>query len=144
MTAFVLPLGVVPTLTVKASGLMTAPLSSYADDGSADDAAIILRQIDNEIAARQAQLQLIRDRIEEIARQTVRQAEEAAERARAEVMASIEADVADLRQQIDAVSAEVDELIAASETWTEIEFDRRMSEHDATRAAGDPVPPPPM
>ena len=128
MTGFAMPPLALSRRTFKASGLLTEPLSSYADDGSVADAETIVRQIDNEIAARRARLQLIRDRVEEIERQASRQAEDAAQRARDEVIASVGDEIATLKEQIGSIDAEIEELQAASDDWYEIVMQRRLAE----------------
>lgn len=116
-------------------------LSSYADNGSAADAEIIIAQFDSEIALQAAQLRLVGDRVDEVQRQAERMAEEAAQRARDEVIASVGEEIAGLGEQIATIEAEIERLRAAREDWEAILFERRLGE--LPPPSGGPVPPPP-
>lgn len=120
---------------------LTRAYTSYADNGSAADAEIAIAQIDNEIALREAQLRTIADRTDEVQRQTEREAEDAAQRARDEVMARIEQTLADLAAEVATIEDEIATLTEASDVWQELLINRRAAE--AGSGSGASVPPPP-
>lgn len=130
MTGFALPLAVRPPLA-KSAGLIEGPLSSLADDGSAADAETIVQQIQNEIDLRNARLRVINDRIAEIDRQTEREADAAAEQARAAVMAELVPRQEEALREGNDLVAEIDALMAAHDEWYSIVVARRAAE--ATR-----------
>lgn len=143
MTAFTLPVSVSGAVLsrVAVKALSSGDLSSYADNGTAADAEIIIAQFDSEIALQQAQLRIIGDRVEEIQRQTERMADEAAQRARDEVLASVWDEIASLGQQITDIEAEIERLQSAQDEWYAIMLARQADE--LPPPDGRPVPPPP-
>lgn len=128
-----------PPLAVKASGVVVGPLSSYADNGSAADAEVIIQQFENEIELRRAQMRIVADRGEELTRQAERRADEAAQAARDEVMAGLTEEMAALNDQMRQLGDEALEMLDAVDEWQQILAARRAAEGSSY----SPVPPPP-
>ena len=128
MTGFVLPLALLPRPLVKGSGLFAGALSDLADNGSAADAELMVQQIQNEIDLRTAQLRVVNDRIEEIARQTEREAEAAAQAARDAVMGELLMRQESSLGEGNDLIAEIDALMTARDEWHAAVIERRLAE----------------